>query len=347
MVIAFSWVCEITPEGLKRGQEVDVEASISARTGQKISRITQILLALAILTMIAGQLIPEAKAEQADIDLQGHRGARGLLPENSIPAFLHALDLGVTTLEMDVAINAQGHLIVSHEPWMSAKICSHSNGIKVLEEEEKSLRIYAMSDAKVASFDCGRRGHPDFPDQKAMPVSKPLLSDVFTAVALHGEDTDRNTRFGQVLFNIEIKSRPEGDRIFHPEVREFASALYSVVKEHRIIEQTTIQSFDPRALEAMHKIDPQISIALLVDNQDGLQQNLSRISFTPQIYSPNYELLDQAQIDAAHAQYIKVIPWTVNDRETMRKLVKMGVDGLITDYPGLGIELLTEIQTNR
>jgi len=357
-VLAFSWVCEITPEGIKREQNVESEASITARTGRKINRITMVLLALAILLLVADRMTPDTTTQQDPaivmktedqvvIDLQGHRGARGLLPENSIPAFLHALDLGVTTLEMDVAINAQGHVVVSHEPWMSARICSHSNGREVTEEEERTLRIYAMSDEEVAAFDCGSRGHPDHPSQQALPVSKPLLSDVFSAVASHAEATERNARFGQVLYNIEIKSLPEGDRIFHPEVMEFASALYRVVEQYDLVEQTTIQSFDPRALEAMHEIDPQIAISLLVENQDGLQQNLARISFLPQIYSPDYQLLDQAEIDAAHTQGILVIPWTVNDEITIRELVEMGVDGLITDYPDLGARVLAEIQKDR
>jgi len=125
---------------------------------------------------------------------------------------------------------------------------------------------------------------------------------------------------------------------------EFASILYQLIDEHQIIGQTTIQSFDTRALEAMHEIDPDISIALLVENQDGLEHNLSLLSFTPQIYSPDYKLLDQAQIDTAHAQNILVIPWTVNDASSMRELVALGVDGLITDYPDLGVRVLAEIQ---
>jgi glycerophosphoryl diester phosphodiesterase len=214
----------------------------------------------------------------------------------------------------------------------------------VTEDEQKSLRIYTMSDAEVAGFDCGSRGHPDFPRQQAMPVSKPLLAHVFQAVAAHAEATGRNTRFGPVLFNIEIKSLPEGERVFHPEVEVFASALYQVVETHHVVEQTTIQSFDTRALEAMHELDPRISISLIVDNHEGLQKNLTRLSFTPQIYSPSYELLDRAQIDAAHAQNIRVIPWTINDENSMRELLELGVDGLITDYPDLGARVLAEIQ---
>jgi glycerophosphoryl diester phosphodiesterase len=226
---------------------------------------------------------------------------------------------------------------------MSAKICSHPNGSNVTEDEEKILRIYAMTDEQVASFDCGNRGHPDYPQQQAMPVSKPLLGDLFKAVASHVEETDHDAKFGEVMFNIEIKSLPMGDHIFHPGVMEFADALYQVVDAHQLTARTTIQSFDPRALEAMHEIEPNISISLLAEDHEGLQVNLDRLSFTPHIYSPDYQLLDRAQIDAAHAQNIRVIPWTVNDEQAIRDLVVLGVDGLITDYPDRAARVLAEI----
>jgi len=367
LVLAFSWVFEITPQGLQREQSIEAQTSITAGTGRKITRISLILLILTI--PIAGvnylmsdptsddsriaqestdQVLPgaslDAPAGVQQIDLQGHRGARGLMPENTIPAFLLALDLGVTTLEMDVAINAEGHVVVSHEPWMSAKVCSHGDGRPVMLDEEKALRIYAMSDAELASFDCGSRGHPDHPNQQTMSVSKPLLSDLFNAVARHVEETGHDAKFGQVLFNIEIKSLPEGDNIFHPEVIEFASILYQLINEHGLMDRTSIQSFDVRALEAIHEIDPQVATVYLVENSQGLEQNLTRLSFTPSIYSPDYELLDLAQIDAAHALNIRVIPWTVNDAQVMRDLISMGVDGLITDYPDIGMQVLAEIQ---
>jgi glycerophosphoryl diester phosphodiesterase len=272
------------------------------------------------------------------IDLQGHRGARGLLPENTIPAFLRALDLGVTTLEMDVAINAEGHVVLSHEPWISAKICSHPDGRNVTEDEERRLRIYEMSDEEVAGFDCGSRGHPDFPRQQAMPVSKPLLGDVLQAVATH-ESASRRT---PVRFNIEIKSRPEGDRVFHPEAGEYANILYKVLQEYDVLERTTVQSFDPRALEAMHSIDPQVSTSLIISNPNGIRENLAQLSFVPDIYSPDYKLVDEELVRAAHARNIQVIPWTVNEADTMRKLLAWGVDGLITDYPDLAVEVLSE-----
>lgn len=274
------------------------------------------------------------------IDLQGHRGARGLFPENTIPAFLFALDLGVTTLEMDVVINAAGNVFLSHEPWMSEDICTHPDGRPVNESEAKSLKLYTMSDEEIAGFDCGSRGHHRFPQQRSLKVSKPKLSDVFEAVKVRSEETGREP----VLFNIEIKSSPQGDGLFHPPVDEYAQVLYDVLTQHDTLARTSIQSFDPRALEAAHKIDEDVSLVLLVENGKSMQINLERLTFKPDIYSPDYNQVDKDMITAAHALEIQVIPWTVNDEETMQRLIEMGVDGLITDYPDLGMKVLAEIQ---
>jgi glycerophosphoryl diester phosphodiesterase len=200
-----------------------------------------------------------------------------------------------------------------------------------------------MNDEEVATFDCGSRGHPDFPRQQATPLSKPLLGDVFQAVATLSSASAQEA----VRFNIEIKSRPDGDLVFHPEVREFAAALYGVLGEYGVLGRTTVQSFDPRALEAVHDIDPQLSTALLISDSPDFEKNLAQLSFVPEIYSPDYKLVDEQLIRAAHARGILVIPWTVNDADTMRDLLAMGVDGLITDYPDLGAELLSECANQR
>ena len=271
-----------------------------------------------------------------EFDLQGHRGSRGIFPENSIPGFLFALDLGVTTLEMDIAINAKGHAIVSHEPWMSAVICSHPGGRPVSEEEQQSLRIFAMSDQEVASFDCGSRGHPRFSRQEGMATIKPHLVDVIRMV----EEQAKNSLRAPVRYNIEIKSLPEGDRVFHPEADVFADILIQILYENDIQARTTVQSFDTRALEAVHKIDATLATALLVENNDGFGKNLARLSFLPTVYSPYFENVDVQTVRAAHAQGVKIIPWTVNEKETMRSLIRMGVDGLITDYPDAGMLVL-------
>lgn len=274
------------------------------------------------------------------IDIQGHRGARGLLPENTIPAFIRALELGVTTLEMDTVINAEGHVVVSHEPWMSALICSHPDGRPVQKQEERSLNIYRMDDSEMAGFDCGSRQHPDFPEQQTIAVPKPLLADLFSAV----ERFETSKTGAPVRFNIEIKSRPEWDEIYHPDVSRFALLLYQVVNQFGLVERTSIQSFDPRALEAVHQIDPDIETVWLISNRDGLTKNLARLSFSPTIYSPDYRLVDQALVDRLRALGIRLIPWTVNRPKDMMKLAGLGVEGLITDYPDVAIDVLRSME---
>ncbi len=134
-----------------------------------------------------------------EYDLQGHRGARGLLPENSIPGFLLALEYGVDTIEMDVVVSADSQVVVSHEPWMSAEICSHPDSTAVDEEEAMSLNLFTMSYERIALFDCGSRGNERFPEQEPMSVAKPLLVDALRAVESAAETP--------VRYNIEIKSR--------------------------------------------------------------------------------------------------------------------------------------------
>ena len=128
------------------------------------------------LTGINTSIMPET------FDWQGHRGARGLLPENTIPAFLKALEFPkLTTLELDLAVSKDNQLIVSHEPWMSALICSHPDGRPVEEDEEQELRIYEMTLAQIQAFDCGQRGNANFPEQTPQAVFKPTLEAVVKA----------------------------------------------------------------------------------------------------------------------------------------------------------------------
>ncbi len=118
-------------------------------------------------------------------DVQGHRGARGLMPENTIPAFLLALDSGVTTLEMDLVITKDKQVLVSHEPWMSAAYCLDSSGREIKEKDEKRYNIFQMNYDEVKGWDCGSKGNPGFLEQKKMKVSKPLLAEVIVAVENH------------------------------------------------------------------------------------------------------------------------------------------------------------------
>ncbi len=280
----------------------------------------------------------QAPSRAAAFDLQGHRGARGLMPENTIPSFLKALELEVTTLEMDAVISGDRKVVISHEPYFSSVICSLPSGEPVTELDERNRRMFEMTYDEIAAFDCGLRVHPRFPQQQKMRASKPLLREVVKAaesyVEAHGLDP--------VRYNIETKSAPSGDGVLHPSPDEFVRLIYQVLVETGIKSRTTLQSFDVRTLQVARRIDPALSLALLVERSQGgsLEEHLEVLGFVPEIYSPEYTLVDARLVEEAHRRKMQVIPWTVNTAPEMRQLKEMGVDGLITDYPDLGRELL-------
>ena len=276
-----------------------------------------------------------SQLEMKELDIQGHRGARGVLPENTIPSFIYALEAGVTTLELDVVVSADGKLVVSHEPWMSAEICSHPDGTPVSKKEELSLNLYKMSYDSILKYDCGSRGNARFPQQMKMAVSKPLLSEVIDTI----EKLIIQKKLNPVYYNIETKSELDGDNVYHPEPEVFAKLLFDEIKKHRIENKAVVQSFDERTLQVMRRIAPQIQLALLVAEGE-LESSVAALGFTPEIYSPNYHLVNELLIKLAHERGMKVIPWTVNDAEEMKKLIAMGVDGIITDYPDRAMGLI-------
>jgi glycerophosphoryl diester phosphodiesterase len=266
------------------------------------------------------------------IDWQGHRGARGLVPENTIPAFLKALTFpAVQTLELDVVISRDRQVVVSHEPWMSPVICVQPDGQEIPGgDEEPAFKIMQMPYEEIAAFNCGKV-HPQFPSQNAMETNKPLLTNVIQVVK---EYCDRMSR-PMPYFNIEIKSRPEWDGVFTPEPSVFAELVLEVIRGQGVEAQTCIQSFDARSLEEVHRQAPEITTAYLVERTGRVERRLNELSFTPDIYSPYYRLVNKRMIETLHARDIRVIPWTVNDRNVMRELISQGVDGIITDYPNL------------
>ena len=263
-------------------------------------------------------------------DWQGHRGARGLAPENTIPAFLKALEFPrITTLEMDLAISADGQVLVSHEPWMSAAICTTPDGLPVKAEDEENFLLFVMPYAQIAQFDCGKRGNSRFPEQQAMPANKPLLKDVVQSVNHYCS----KNQLKRPHYNIEIKSQPNWDGKKSPPPAQFATIVLREIEELGISKQVCIQSFDPRVLREVKAISPKTVTALLVENLKSFDTNIQELGYTPEIYSPYYKLLSAEVVQKAHVLKMKVIPWTVNEPEEMRKLMAMGVDGIITDYP--------------
>lgn len=266
-------------------------------------------------------------------DVQGHRGCRGLMPENTIPAMIKALDLGVITLEMDVVITKDNKVVVSHEPWFETEITTKPDGTFIKPGEAMQYNIYQMVYDEVKKYDVGMKPHPRFPNQQKMKAIKPLLADLFDSVA----ESMKVRRRPFPYYNIETKCLPAGDGRFHPKPAEFVELLMAVIKEKQLEERVIIQSFDFRTLKYLHEKYPSIKTAMLIEDSDenDFEGQLKRLGYTPEIYSPNHTLVDAELVKQCHTKNMKIIPWTVNDKKQINKLKKMGVDGIITDYPDL------------
>jgi glycerophosphoryl diester phosphodiesterase len=270
-----------------------------------------------------------------NMSIQGHRGARGLAPENTIPGFLVALDLGVNTLEMDVVISKDHQVVISHEPYFSSAICRDQNGNDIGKDVQKDFNLYEMDYEQIKNFDCGSKQNKKYPEQVNQPAPKPLLVEAIKAIEMHVKGVTGYL----VDYNIEIKSSASGDNTYHPEVDEFSRLVYKVINTYLDLDRVIIQSFDFRVLKYWHENYPEVRLAALVQNMAGVDKNLENLGFKPDIYSPNYLLLNSKKISHLHELGIKMIPWTVNDADAMKELTESGVDGLITDYPDRAKEL--------
>ena len=282
-----------------------------------------------ILVLIGSILLMNCTRPERTLDLQGHRGARGLFPENSLLGFEKALEIPeVSTLELDLCVTADHRLIVSHEPWLNAQICtitdSSSGGI--------AYNLYKMTYDSIQQFDCGSKEHPDFPERQLASANKPLLKELFAMI------DDKGLRWPN--FNIEIKSRRKGDHEYHPGPKKFAALVVETLNElnqaypeAEVLNKVSVQSFDLRVLREVRKTALPVKLSLITEKAANPAKEMDALGFPVDIYSPSYELVTPELISWCHFRQIAVIPWTINDLEEMQNLVDMGVDGVISDYP--------------
>ena len=268
-----------------------------------------------------------------DFDLQGHRGAVGLFPENSIIGFIETVKLGVTTLEMDVVITKDNKVLVSHEPWISNKKCIDIRGNDI-SDDILTENIYTMNFDEIKNFDCGTLPNLDHADQKKISVIKPLLTEVISKV--------EGVSQSKIRYNIEIKSQIVGDQIFHPKFNEFVDLVVSDIRSKNIESRVTIQSFDFRVLKYLKNQYPSFKISMLVNENYNFSNIFDDLGFYPDIYSPNFKNLTYEIVKKVQEKKIQVIPWTVNSYDDIAKILELGVDGIISDYPDRVKYLLDE-----
>ncbi|HEX6141908.1 MAG TPA: glycerophosphodiester phosphodiesterase [Geminicoccaceae bacterium] len=303
-----------------------------------------------LLFAAVGLLLGAAAPPGAAFDLQGHRGARGLAPENTLPGFETALRIGVTTLELDLGMSRDGELVVSHDPRLDPDLTRDPAGRWL---EPPGPRLLDLDLEQIQAFDVGRSrpgsDHAeDFPEQRPADGARvPTLAEVVALTRRLGADA--------VRFNVETKLSPlEPDLAPPPEV--FARELVEEIRALGIAGRTTVQSFDWRTLRVVNERAPEVRTVCLTAERrwlDTLERwragaspwlaGLDADDFESvpdlvgaagcEVWSPYHGDLAAADLARAHALGLEVVVWTVNDRESMAHLIDLGVDGIITDYP--------------
>jgi glycerophosphoryl diester phosphodiesterase len=284
------------------------------------------------------------------LDIQGHRGARGLLPENTLPAFARALSIGVTTLELDCAITRDGVVVVSHDSTLNPEITRGTDGLWI---KRADLPIAQFTYEELQRFDVGRIDPSSayaarFAQQQPVDGTRmPRLVDVFALACRAGNDA--------VRFNIETKISPlHPERTVAPDV--FARALIQVIKNHRLENRTVVQSFDWRTLAVVQAEAPQIKTVYLSAQQGFMNNILAGETASPwnagrhvsqfgglvarmiqaaggAIWSPFWGDVTAGNVREAQSLGLQVVVWTVNTEADMRAVMALGVDGIISDYP--------------
>lgn len=271
----------------------------------------------------------------SSFDIEGHRGCRGLMPENTIPAFLKAIDLGVNTLELDVVVSRDQQLVVSHDPYFAADITLDPDGHEIAPDKQTQYNLFKMDYAEIRRYDVGSLGNKRFPTQQKLRTYKPLLSDVFRETRKYIKEHGLSL----VRYNVETKSTPAGDGLYHPKPAVFAKLLYDEILKEGMQKQVMIQSFDVRTLQEFRNYPVKLPLVLLVENKDGIERNLERLGFQPDVYSPNFLLVDHATVAYCRQKGIKIIPWTVNEESDLQAMKQLNLDGIITDYPDRAIRI--------
>ncbi len=314
----------------------------------------QLPVAIGALIRVAAMMLLGGCTGPA-FDLQGHRGARGLAPENTLPGFVRALETGVTTLELDIGVTRDGVVVVHHDERLNPDIVRNLSGAWIAAPGPllRDLSFAELGEYNAGMLRPGSAYANRFPDQTPRDGARiPSLAQLFELVQSRGN--------GRLRFNIETKLSPDKpDHTVGPEA--MVRALLGVITEYRMEARVSIQSFDWRTLKLVQARAPHIPTVYLTARRPTFNtidvKGLWTVGMLPErflslpamvqaaggaVWSPHYEDLTPALLKDAQSRGLKVIPWTVNRRDDITRLIDMGVDGLITDRPDLGAAALTE-----
>lgn len=315
------------------------------------------LLALLLLVSACSQDDGSEPATELtdDFDIQGHRGARGLKPENTLPAFEIALDLGVDTLELDLHLSGDGEVVIWHDAALGSDKCRFSDsydgeerfpsaGVPIARSSSDQFRDYSCDlNPDSGRFDEQKNGGTTLAGADYRPITLIELFEFVSAYQLSSEKSEeQRAGAARVEYNIETKRNPDrpaviGDDFDGVNPGAFELAVLAIVEDAGLTDRVVIQSFDHRSLWAIRSVNSDIRLAALTSRDPS---DLSELAARgADIWSPTYKVLNPRLVELAHQEGLLVIPWTVNRLDDMNDLVAMGVDGLITDRPDIASEL--------
>lgn len=261
--------------------------------------------------------------------IYGHRGCRGILPENSIEGFKKALELGADGIEWDVVVNKNNELIISHEPYIDSSYCLFK-GDKIKNKNKSALNIYKMDTDQIAQYDCGSLYQSKFPSQQLIKTTKPTVKKALELL---------KNKNPTILF--EIKSSEEDYEKFQPRPKEYCQIIKKELEEYPNLENIIFMSFDANIINELEKIMPnQRYVYLVYKPKINIKAYLRKINFSPYALGMYHKLIKKTTIDKLHNKKIKVFAWTVNDKKKGLALRNKQLDGLITDYPNIFVDQL-------
>lgn len=259
---------------------------------------------------------------QNTVRVIGHRGCRGIMPENTIAGFQKAIEDGADGIEWDVVVNGEGKLVVSHEPYFHKDFCLDPEGNEI--KDEKLYNIYKMSQSEIETFDCGSKPHKNFPEQKKNIARKPLLKDAVAKLK-------SSVRSKLILF--EIKSDESEYGISQPYPEAYVELILEEVSLYKF-PNVVYMSFDKNIIEALHKKAPKLRLAYLTYlPKKSAQGYLKELSFTPFALGMYHLTINKRKLKQLRSKKVAIYAWTVNETKTAHKMMDLGIDAIITDYP--------------
>lgn len=275
-----------------------------------------------LLTFAIHFLFHFALAQVHELEIYGHRGFRGKYPENSIIGFQKAIELGIKGIELDVVVNKNKELVISHEHFFQKEFCFDSLGREI--QKESDFIIYNMTQEQISKFDCGSKYYSKFPDQIKLKTIKPLFEDFINSINLKNS-----------VLLLEIKSSPKEYGISQPEPKEYCEIILNELKNYPFKTNVRIMSFDNQILEELHKLDSSYPLIYLTYLPKSPTYFLRKLSFTPFALGMIYLTVNKRKVQKLHKLNVKLFAWTVNSTSYLENFLKIEVDGVITDFPDL------------